>query len=114
MDTRMSFYLAAVALTAAPLMAAPRQSFDVSSSRAPRASELRAEWPPSYSERGAPRLIHGADGTLYALRGNYDEAERWFRKALEINPKHAYSREMLQNLDRLRRGERLEGSIATP
>jgi tetratricopeptide repeat protein len=53
-------------------------------------------------------------GNLYLLRGNYDEAERWFRKALEINPQHVYSREMLQNLPRLRQGEKLGGSILSP
>jgi len=53
-------------------------------------------------------------GNLYLLRGNYDEAERWFKKALAINPQHAYSREMLQNLDRLRKGERLQGLIQPP
>jgi tetratricopeptide (TPR) repeat protein len=58
--------------------------------------------------------INANFGNLYLLRGDYDEAERWFRKALAINPKHAYSQEMLQNLDRLRHGERLEGSIEGP
>ena len=53
-------------------------------------------------------------GNLYLLRGNYDEAERWFKKALAINPQHAYSREMLQNLDRLRKGERTQGLIQPP
>jgi len=53
-------------------------------------------------------------GNLYLLRGNYDEAERWFKKALAINPQHAYSREMLQNLERLRKGERTQGLIQPP
>ena len=58
--------------------------------------------------------INANFGNLYLLRGNYDEAERWFKKALAINPNHAYSREMLQNLERLRKGERMEGSVQSP
>ena len=58
--------------------------------------------------------INANFGNLYLLRGNYDEAERWFRKALAINPNHAYSREMLQNLDRLRHGEQPQESILGP
>ena len=58
--------------------------------------------------------IHANFGTLYIMRGDYDAAQQWFEKALALNPRHAYSREMLANLDRLRRGEGRPEGLAPP
>ncbi len=46
--------------------------------------------------------IHANMGNVKLLRGDPDEAEAWFTKALEINPSHEYSRRMLEEIERIR------------
>lgn len=42
-------------------------------------------------------------GSVYLLKGDLDQAEAAFRRALELDPRSAYSQEMLQEIERLRR-----------
>jgi predicted negative regulator of RcsB-dependent stress response len=45
-------------------------------------------------------------GNLYILKNDLDEAEKWFNEALKIDPDDAYSRHMLEEIDRLRKSAR--------
>ncbi len=64
--------------------------------------------------RPASAEVRANFGTIAIMRGNYDEAQEWFEKALKLDPHHRYSRQMLQNLDRLRKGEKWEDATTLP
>jgi hypothetical protein len=51
--------------------------------------------------------IHANMGNVFLLKGDLDEAQRWFEKAVSINPSHEYSVQKLKDIKRLRakRGE---------
>lgn len=46
--------------------------------------------------------VHANMGNVKLLRGDLDAAEMWFKKALDLNPSHEYSLEMLGQIESIR------------
>ncbi len=64
--------------------------------------------------RPASAEVRANFGTIAIMRGNYDEAQEWFEKALKLDPHHRYSRRMLANLDKLRQGGKWKDATSLP
>lgn len=47
--------------------------------------------------------LHANMGNVKLLRGDLDAAEMWFKRALDLNPSHAYSQEMLGQIESIRK-----------